>query len=83
MLMTTLAQPTPRRQLGRGWLPHNSVLLTWTWLLEVVLPHKPCSGCQQDTLPQQVEVGSPIHLPFERFQPIDLAFGLTVAIRCF
>jgi len=55
----------------------------WNWLVAVVLPHEPCSGCQEDTLPQQVEIGSPIHLPFERFKPIDLAFGLTVAIRCF
>ena len=60
---------------------HDSMNRSWS--ITLVLPHKPCSGCQQDTLPQQVEVGSPIQLPFERFKPIDLTFDLTVAIRCF
>ena len=32
----------------------------------------PRSGSVEDALPQQIEVGAPVHLPLEQFRPVDL-----------
>ena len=37
------------------------------------------SGSIQHTDSQQVEARAPVHLPFQSFEPVDVAFGLTVA----
>ena len=39
------------------------------------------SGRVQDALPQQIEVGPAVHLPFEHLQPVDLSLCLAIAPR--
>ena len=41
------------------------------------------SGSVEDTLSQEVQLGSSIHLAFEEFEPGDLALRLPIAIREF
>src|SRR5262249_28457625 len=38
------------------------------------------SGSQEDSLAEQVEAGAAIHLPFEHFDPVDVAFDLAGAV---
>lgn len=40
-----------------------------------------CSGGVEDTLSQEVQLGSSIHLAFEEFEPCDLALRLPIAVR--
>jgi hypothetical protein len=40
-----------------------------------------CSGGVEDTLSQEVQLGSSIHLAFEEFEPGDLALRLPIAVR--
>jgi len=38
------------------------------------------SGCVEDAESEQIEVGASVHLPFDQFQAVDVAFDWTVVL---